>query len=269
MSEAHSSAPWPYVAQPGSDPGSTDRTQTSTSWPVRSSSLRPSGLLIAIVAYCLLRDTPQSVGLPSIEKWRNDYPKNYSAKSEEVLTTKEIFFKYVFNNKFLWFIACANAFIYMVRYGMRLTGPRPFLTNAGSGHPSRPAGAYFAFEIAAIPGTTLLRLAGDKVFNGRRAVPTIIFMAPGHRVPRPLLDVPTTRASPWPLISLIGIGFSSTGPVMLIGVQALDLAPKERIGYRSRSHRILRILLRNSPARQHAHRLGGRQLGVGIHTSDA
>lgn len=63
------------------------------------------------------RDTPQSCGLPTIEKWRNDYPKNYSEKQEEVLTTREIFFKYVLNNKMLWFIAIANAFVYMVRYG--------------------------------------------------------------------------------------------------------------------------------------------------------
>ena len=40
-----------------------------------------TAILIAILAYCLLRDTPQSCGLPSVEKWRNDYPKNYSEKS--------------------------------------------------------------------------------------------------------------------------------------------------------------------------------------------
>ncbi len=73
-------------------------------------------MLVALIAFVLIRDTPQSCGLPSIEKYRNDYPKNYSAKSEEVLSTKEIFFKYVFNNKMLWFIAIANAFVYMVRY---------------------------------------------------------------------------------------------------------------------------------------------------------
>ena len=74
-------------------------------------------ILVALVAYCLIRDTPQSCGLPTIEKYRNDYPKNYSEKQEEVLTAKEIFFKHVFNNKMLWYIAIANAFVYMVRYG--------------------------------------------------------------------------------------------------------------------------------------------------------
>lgn len=47
-------------------------------------------IFVALLAYVLIRDTPQSCGLPSIEKFRNDYPKNYSAKSEEVLSTKEI-----------------------------------------------------------------------------------------------------------------------------------------------------------------------------------
>ena len=74
-------------------------------------------LFIALLAYVLLRDTPQSCGLPSVEKWRNDYPKNYSEKHETAISTKEIFFNHVLNNKFLWFIALANAFVYMVRYG--------------------------------------------------------------------------------------------------------------------------------------------------------
>ena len=74
-------------------------------------------LFVALLAYVLIRDTPQSCGLQTIEKWRNDYPKKYREQQEEVLTTREIFFKYVLHNKMLWFIAIANAFVYMVRYG--------------------------------------------------------------------------------------------------------------------------------------------------------
>lgn len=183
-------------------------------------------ILIAIVAYCLLRDTPQSVGLPSIEKWRNDYPKNYSEKSEEVLSTREIFFKYVFRNKFLWFIACANAFIYMVRYGALDWAPT-LLTSAGLD--IKEAGwAYFAYEFAAIPGTLVCGWLSDKVFKGRRALPTIIFMIPviGFLLLYAFFYENMTLA----LISLIGIGFFIYGPVMLIGVQALDLAPKNAAG---------------------------------------
>lgn len=183
-------------------------------------------LLIAIMAYCMLRDTPQSCGLPSIEKWRNDYPKNYSEKSEEVLTTKEIFFKYVFNNKFLWYIACANAFIYMVRYGALDWAPT-LLTNAG--FDIKQAGwAYFAFEIAAIPGTLFCGWLSDTVFKGRRALPTIIFMA--IIIVFLVLYWQFYTNITMALICLIAIGFLIYGPVMLIGVQALDLAPKNAAG---------------------------------------
>ena len=185
-----------------------------------------TAILIAILAYCLLRDTPQSCGLPSVEKWRNDYPKNYSEKSEQVLSTKEIFFKYVLNNKFLWYIAIANAFVYMVRYGCLDWAPT-ILTEKGVN--LKDAGwAYFAYEFAAIPGTLICGWLSDKLFHGRRALPTIIFMA----------LVAVFIVTYWlfmdnltiVIASLIGIGFFIYGPVMLIGGQALDLAPKNAAG---------------------------------------
>ena len=75
-------------------------------------------ILISLLGLLLIRDIPQSCGLPPIEKYRNEYPKNYSASSEKELSAKEIFFKYVLNNKILWYIAIANAFVYLVRYGV-------------------------------------------------------------------------------------------------------------------------------------------------------
>ena len=180
-------------------------------------------IFIAILAYILIRDTPQSCGLPSIEKYRNDYPKNYSEKHEQVLTAKEIFFKYVFNNKMLWFIAIANAFVYMVRYGCLDWAPA-FLKDS-QGYDIKDAGwAYFAYEFAAIPGTLVCGWLSDKVFKGRRAITTIIFMA--LVAVFILLYWRFSYNYTIVTLSLIGIGFFIYGPVMLIGVQALDLAPK-------------------------------------------
>ena len=184
-------------------------------------------ILIAILAYLLIRDTPQSCGLPSVEKYRNDYPKNYNAKSEEVLSMKDIFFKYVLNNKMLWYIAIANAFVYMVRYGCLDWAPK-FLTET-QGYDIKQAGwAYFAYEFAAIPGTLICGWISDKVFKGGRALTTSLFM----------LLVAVFIVLYWQFsdnqtivtLSLIGIGFFIYGPVMLIGVQALDLAPKNAAG---------------------------------------
>lgn len=182
-------------------------------------------IFIALMAYLLIRDTPQSCGLPSIEKWRNDYAKTYSEKAEEVLSTSEIF-KTVLNNRFLWYIAFANAFVYMVRYGCLDWAPT-ILTERGID--IKNAGwAYFAYEMAAIPGTLICGWLSDKVFHGRRALPTILFMvvvAVFIFIYWQFLDNIDVV-----LVCLIAIGFFIYGPVMLIGVQALDLAPKNAAG---------------------------------------
>ena len=65
-----------------------------------------------------MRDTPQSCGLPPIEEHRNDYPPDYSDAHERNFTFRQIFLEHVLNNKYLWAIAVANAFIYFVRYGV-------------------------------------------------------------------------------------------------------------------------------------------------------
>lgn len=181
--------------------------------------------LIAILAYCLIRDTPQSCGLPPIEKWSGHAADNYNAKAEEVLSTKEIF-RTVLSNRFLWYIAFANAFVYMVRYGCLDWAPT-ILTDKGIDLKS--AGwAYFAYEMAAIPGTIFCGWLSDRVFNGRRAIPTILFMSlVAIAIVIYWLNLDNVNIV---IGCLIAIGFLIYGPVMLIGVQALDLAPKNVAG---------------------------------------
>ena len=59
-----------------------------------------------------LRDTPQSLGLPPIEKHKKEKVKE---ENERELTTKEILIKYVLSNKFIWGLAFAYFFIYVIR----------------------------------------------------------------------------------------------------------------------------------------------------------
>lgn len=190
----------------------------------------PAFIAIAVAIFILLtvRDTPQSVGLPPIEEYKDEYPETGVSDREKELTTKEILFKYVLVNKYLWFIALANIFVYLVRYGVIDWAPT-YLTEAkGFSHDSSDW-AYFLYEYAAIPGTILCGYLSDKLFNGRRAPIGIIYMLgvivavmfywltpPGHE----LVDD----------LALIAIGFLIYGPVMLIGLHALDLAPKKAAG---------------------------------------
>ncbi|WP_316816313.1 glycerol-3-phosphate transporter [Pedobacter nyackensis] len=185
-------------------------------------------LVFAVIAYILVRDTPQSCGLPPIEEYKNDYPKNYSVEHEKELSAKEIFFKYVFNNRVLWYIAFANAFVYLVRYGILDWSPT-FLEEAKGFSLKESGWAYFLYEYAGIPGTLLCGYISDKVFKGRRAPATIIYMV--------LVTVAVIvywKNPPGNIwidnVALVAIGFLIYGPVMLIGVQALDLVPKKAAG---------------------------------------
>ena len=182
-------------------------------------------ILIALIAYTMIRDIPQSCGLQSIEEWSGHAAKNYNKSEEKALSVAEIF-KTVLNNKFLWYIAFANAFVYMVRYGCLDWAPKILMEN---GVDIEETGwAYFLFEAAAIPGTIICGWLSDKVFKGRRALPTILFMS--------LVAIAVVFY--WQFLDnvsvviacLIAIGFLIYGPVMLIGVQALDLAPKNAAG---------------------------------------
>lgn len=187
-------------------------------------------LAIAALILLLVRDTPQSEGLCTIETHHDDYPKafQYSEKDEKELSAKAIFFEYVLNNKFLWTIALANAFVYFVRYGVLDWAPT-YLGEVKHFSFEQSGWAYAFYEFAGIPGTLICGWLSDKVYGGRRAPVTIGYML------LTLICVLVYWKNPagnpnLDLAMLIGIGFFIYGPVMLIGVQALDLAHKKAAG---------------------------------------
>jgi OPA family glycerol-3-phosphate transporter-like MFS transporter len=187
-------------------------------------------LLVVVFILLTVRDTPQSQGLPPIEEHRNDYPKTfeYEATHEKEFSTKEIFFGHVFNNKLLWSIALANAFVYLVRYGVLDWAPT-YLGEVKQFSFDDSSWAYALYEWAGIPGTLLCGWMSDKFFRGRRAPVSIVYMfLTGVCVVVYWLNPPGNPAVD--IAMLIAIGFLIYGPVMLIGVHALDLVPKKAAG---------------------------------------
>jgi len=181
---------------------------------------------VAVLTWFLIRDTPQSCGLPNIEAYKNDYPDNYKDSFEKEMTAKEIFVKYIFKNKLLWAIAFANAFVYLVRYGV--LDWAPLYLEESKGFSIQESGwAYFAYEWAGIPGTLLCGYLSDKVFKGKRAPVSIIYMI---LVMASVYMYWTSDSLTAISIALVCIGFLIYGPVMLIGVHALDLVPKKAAG---------------------------------------
>lgn len=184
--------------------------------------------VVAILAWLLLRDTPQSCGLPPIEQHKNDYPPGYDETHERTFSFREIFFGHVLNNRYLWAIAFANAFVYFVRYGVVNWIPTYLETAKGFSFKQSSLG-WALYEYAAIPGTIACGWVSDKIFKGRRAPATILFMT------LTMLAVLVYRSNiKGPLwidyAALISIGFLIYGPIMIIGLHALDLVPKKAAG---------------------------------------
>ena len=187
-------------------------------------------LAIALFIWLTVRDTPQSQGIPPVEAWRNDKPRAfvYEAHHEREFSARDIFFSHVLNNRLLWAIAIANAFVYVVRYGVLDWAPT-YLGEAKGFSFEQAGWAWALYEWAGIPGTLLCGWLSDRVFNGHRAPASILYLVltlicvlvywfnpPGQ----PAID----------MAMLIAIGFLIYGPVMLIGVHALDLVPKKAAG---------------------------------------
>lgn len=187
-----------------------------------------AAILVAVFVCFLMRDTPQSCGLPPIEEYKNDYPPDYNEKDEKELSAKQIFLHYVLPNKLLWLIAFANVFVYMLRYGILDWSPS-YLQAAKNFTMDKSSWAYFLYEYAGIPGTLLCGCMSDKVFKGNRGATGVFFMVLVsaatlvywlNPVGNPGID----------MLCMICIGFLIYGPVMLIGLHALELAPKKAVG---------------------------------------
>jgi OPA family glycerol-3-phosphate transporter-like MFS transporter len=183
---------------------------------------------VAIVVFFLMRDTPAAYGLPPVEEYKNDYPPHYGAGEERKFTYREIFVDHVLGNKYLWAIAIANAFIYFVRYGVVNWIPTYLQTAKGFSF-SQSSTGWALYEFAAIPGTIACGWMSDTVFKGRRAPATILFMS------LTLLAVVAywlnLHGPLWiDYVALFSIGFLIYGPIMIIGLHALDLVPKQAAG---------------------------------------
>ncbi len=189
----------------------------------------PGILALACALYLLLRlrDTPQSVGLPPIEEYRNDYPRNHSVEHEEELDTRDLFVNYIFKNKYLWIVALANFFVYITRYSMLDWGPT-YLKEVKGAQLEDGGWSILILEWGGIPSTLLMGWLSDRI-GGRRGLVSLMCMIPIFFA---FLGIKLTPPGMlWFDMTLLGvIGFFVYPPVMLLAVSGLDLTSKKAVG---------------------------------------
>ncbi|NGX39657.1 MAG: Membrane sensor protein UhpC [Chlamydiae bacterium] len=188
------------------------------------------GVLCIIAGLFLLnrlRDTPQSLGLPPIEKFKNDYPEK-KEEEESGLSANQILFKHVLKNKFIWILALSYFFVYVIRIAIN-DWSALYLVESKGYSLLMAGGCVFWFEIGGIFGSLVAGWASDKIFGGKRGPINVLFS----------LGVIFALSAFWfspaglPILDsllMFVIGFLIFGPQMLIGMVAAELAGKKAAG---------------------------------------
>jgi len=186
-------------------------------------------LVIAVIALVLLRDTPESEGLPPIEEHRHDPAPVETDAADDTASTWSTIRRYVLTNRTMVTLALANVFVYTLRYGVLVWAP-VYLSDVRGASLGEGIAGFSLFELAGIPGTLLCGYISDKVFRGRRSPTGILFMA-AVGVAVAVYWLSPVEGPLWvSLAALVAIGGLIYGPVMLIGLQALDLSPRSVAG---------------------------------------
>jgi OPA family glycerol-3-phosphate transporter-like MFS transporter len=178
------------------------------------------------VAVFFLCATRRSRSACHCREYKNDYRRTTTPRATH-LHVSEIFVEHVLNNatsgrsrsRTRSSISCAMA-----------SRTDSDLSQTAKGFSFKQSSIGWAlYEYAAIPGTIACGWMSDTVFKGRRAPATILFMG------LTLVAVVVyglNRSGPlWiDYAALIAIGFLIYGPIMIIGLHALDLVPKKAAG---------------------------------------
>jgi MFS transporter, OPA family, glycerol-3-phosphate transporter len=183
----------------------------------------------AVYLFARLRDTPQSVGLPPIEEFQNDFPPGGipEADLERQLSYRELLIDKVLRNPYIWVLAIANLFAYIARYAMIDWGPT-YLREVKGATLTEGGLAQMALEFGGIPSTIFFGWISDRI-GGRRGMVATLCMLPIVAAYAGIAAIPPAYAS-LDYLMLITIGCFIYPVINLITIAALDNVSKKAIG---------------------------------------
>ena len=176
-------------------------------------------IVIAILLWFMLPDTPPSVGLPEFEGTHVDLPEK---KSHEDF--KAFLFQQVFRNKYIWMLSVANFFVYTIRYAVFDWGPT-MLLEAKHIKIMHAAWMIAGFEAFGLIGALLGGWITDRFLGSRPARACIVYMALAGVSVLLLWKIQTQSEL---LITglLCATGFFVYGPQCLLAIACVNLATK-------------------------------------------
>ena len=225
---------------------------SATYWGWRYSMMIPgvAAILSGVLFLERLRDIPETLGLPDIETYTKQKKENIcntdpiqceileeknkkdrtdktSHTKSHHLPTKDILFKYVLNNPYLWTLSLIYILIYVIRTAINDWG-NVYLHDHGFSLISANSALSF-FEIGGFFGSLVSGFASDLLFKSKRT-PVIILFCIGTLVA--LIIMSQLRSHIFIINSscFFLIGFMIFGPHMLIGMAAAEHAHPDAAG---------------------------------------
>lgn len=181
-------------------------------------------MVLAVFLFNRLRDTPESLGLPSVE----DYKGLKKHEDHDKQLSSWDITKMVLGNRLVWYVSLANFFVYIVRMSMFTWAPT-FLREYKGSTLGMAAWQTSVFDITGIFGGIVAGYLSDKVFHGRRGRVGVICMLLLSACIVFLWKSPLDQT--WlHFLGMMLIGFLITGPQILVGVAASDFASKRAAG---------------------------------------
>ena len=169
-----------------------------------------------------LKDSPESMGLPAVEVYREGAAAGSVADAAAPFWG--VFRQHILGNKWVWVVSSANFFVYIVRIGLLDWTPK-YLQEAKGFNLKEAGWSLSAFELAGIFGAYAAGWISDTVFKGRRGPVSVGFMLLLISCVASLFFVP--RGQVWTMAGVfVALGFFVYGPQLLIAVAAADFATK-------------------------------------------
>lgn len=188
----------------------------------RSSFYVPAAIAVVCSIFLInrLRDTPESLGLPSIEDYRNDHPIGEAITKD----SDESPLRQVIRNKDIWFLSIANFFVYLVRYGAMDWAPT-FLVEVKGSAIGAASTKTMLFEFLGIGGAVLAGKLSDTIGKQYRWAVNFLYMVVLAFAVAGFWLIPPGYAIV-DALTLGAVGFLVYGPQMLVGVEAADVSGK-------------------------------------------
>lgn len=188
------------------------------------------GFVYSFVLIWGMRDTPEAMGLPHVEKYKHDkavdegITKKIDEEKEHGSYWKMLFHNVILN-KYIWLLGLINVAVYLVRFGT-LDWATKFLVEAKGVSISKGAVEASMIPLFGIVGMILAGWLSDKVFKARRGPATVIFFI-GCAICIWLLLIVPKGHEVIDSILLGLIGFFTYGPQFLIaGAAAIDFGSR-------------------------------------------